>query len=139
MGGSDGYFLELEVDEVDIVNIKVGQKALITLDAYPKQVFSGKVTFINGQKDDFSQAYKAEVKFEERPERWFAGMTAEANIIIEEKKDALLIPQGFLLGRNQAITSAGDTLTLEIGESDLEYVEVLKGLQVGTELIQPEL
>jgi multidrug efflux pump subunit AcrA (membrane-fusion protein) len=137
MGGLGEFILELEVDELDIVKIEVGQFVAISLDAYPGEVFPGRVSFLNTRKEGLTQSYRIEVVFEKKPNRWFEGMTAEANIVIQEKKQALLIPQSYLVGDRKVINAKGDTLELEIGESDLEYVEVLKGIDLKTELKKP--
>ena len=137
LGGRDQFILELEVDEVDIVSIEVGQSVVISLDAYPDQVFTGTVDYLNTEKDDLGQSYKIEVVFKEKPPRLFVGMTAEANIILERKKDVLLIPQSYLIPPNQVLTTGGDTLTLEIGATDLEYCEVLSGLSAQTPILKP--
>lgn len=65
--------ISAEVDEEDISQVKPGQEVLIRADAFPGQVFHGRIEFI-----------------EKTPLQ--IGMTTETNIIIDENKEAILLP-----------------------------------------------
>ncbi len=137
IGGIGEMVLELEVDEVDIIDIEKGQLVTISLDAYPDKVYAGEVSFVNQQKDAQNQSYKIEAVFKERPDRWFVGMTAEANILIEEKKGVLLVPREYVFDDNKVLTESGDTLSLVIGATDMANCEVLSGLTEQSRIIKP--
>jgi hypothetical protein len=64
-------------------------------------------------------------------------MSVEANIIVAEKKDALVIPKNYLLNSEYVITSKKDTIKIKKGIEDLEYVEITEGINEKTEIIAP--
>ena len=83
--------ISAEVDEEDIAQVKPGQAVLIRADAFPGQIFHGKVQAITPKGDPIARSYRVRVEFtEDTPLQ--IGMTAETNIVIGEHKDALLLP-----------------------------------------------
>jgi RND family efflux transporter MFP subunit len=80
--------ISAEVDEEDIAQVKPNQAVLIRADAFPGQVFNGKVQAVTPKGDPIARSYRVRVEFTgETPLQ--IGMTAETNIIIGEQKDAL--------------------------------------------------
>jgi hypothetical protein len=68
----------------------------------------------------------------------FSGMSVEANIIISEKKNALVIPREYLLNQNEVKLNDGKkVIKIKKGIEDLEYVEVLSGISEKDELVKP--
>jgi multidrug efflux pump subunit AcrA (membrane-fusion protein) len=136
LGSPDTFIVELLVDEIDVVSIGGGQQALITLDAYPEAVFTTRVTKIYPQKDDRSQTFRVEARFEDPPEVLYPGMSGEANIVVARKEGALTIPKAYLVGRDSVRTAAG-MKKVETGLETLDRVEVLSGIDADTELLKP--
>ena len=59
----------------------------------------------------------------------YTGMSAEANILISEKKNALVIPKEFVRNGNQVRLKGEDQpRTIRKGIEDLQFIEVLEGL-----------
>ena len=94
IGSKTKFIIELLVDEVDIVKVKLNQKALITLDAYGGQVFNSKVVKIYPKKDERNQTFKVEAIFDNPPEVLYPGLSGEANIIISSKKKRIGYSKG---------------------------------------------
>ncbi len=136
VGSSTVFVIELLVDEVDIVKLELGQKALITLDAYPRQVFVAKISKIYPRKDERSQTFMVEALFEQPPKTLYPGLSGEGNIIISEKDGALTIPKEFLLNGNQVLTEDGP-VDVMVGLQNLDRVEIVKGIDETTQLIKP--
>jgi HlyD family secretion protein len=68
----------------------------------------------------------------------YSGMSVEANIIIAEKKNALVIPREFLVeGKKVKLKSTGELITVRKGAEDLQFVEVLDGIDEHTEIKKP--
>lgn len=137
VGSSTVFVIELLVDEVDIVKLELGQKALITMDAYPQEVFVAKISKIYPRKDERSQTFMVEAVFEQAPKTLYPGLSGEGNIIISEKDGALTIPKEFLLNGNQVLTQDG-TVDVMVGLQNLDRVEILQGIDESTQLIKPE-
>ncbi|WP_297761320.1 efflux RND transporter periplasmic adaptor subunit [uncultured Muriicola sp.] len=137
VGSSKVFVVEMLVDEVDIVKIQLGQKALITLDAYPAVVFETWINKIYPKKDDRSQTFKIEAAFVTPPDKLYPGLSGEGNIIIQQKEDALVIPKEYLIGNNTVETENGE-IEITIGLQNLQDVEVLSGINSSTYLLKPK-
>ena len=137
VGSATTFIIELLVDEVDIVKLELGQKVLVTLDAYGSQVFEAKLHKIYPQKDGRSQTFKVEALFIAPPETLYPGLSGEGNIIIAERKETLTIPKEYLIGDDQVMTENGK-VKVTIGLQNLDHVEVLEGIDANTYLLKPE-
>lgn len=137
VGRTDVFVIEMLVDEVDIVKLQLGQKALITLDAYNSSVFEAKVSKIYPRKDERSQTFMVEAVFMAPPEVLYPGLAGEGNIIIAQKKEALTIPKEYLIDENKVETENG-IVEIGIGLQNLERVEVLNGIDENTYILKPE-
>lgn len=136
IGSAENFIIELLVDEVDIVKINVGQKTLITLDAYGREVFEAEVSKIYPKKDERSQTFKVEAIFTDPPKKLYPGLAGEGNIIIAEKENVLTIPREYIINGNQVQTEDG-LITLTLGLGNLEQVEIIEGIDEKTRIIKP--
>ena len=80
-----------------------------------------------------------EAEFIQKPDQIYPNITFEANIIIQEKSGALLIPRTYLLKDSLIIKSGGDTVIVKTGLKDYQKVEILSGIKSDDELLKPEL
>src|ERR1700732_233814 len=98
---------EVKVDETDIVNVKTGQDADVTIDAVPGKVYKGKVTEIGSQavlrssglattqsttSTQEAKDFKVVVTLDSPPENLRPGLSTTAKIKTAEKKNVLAIP-----------------------------------------------
>jgi HlyD family secretion protein len=98
---------EVKVDETDIVNVRIGQDADVTIDAVPGKVFRGKVTEIGSQavlrssglattqtttSNQEAKDFKVVVTLKDPPENVRPGLSTTAKIKTAEKKDVVAIP-----------------------------------------------
>jgi len=137
IGQKENFVLELVIDEVDIIKLKLRQKMAITLDAYPNEVFDAELSKIYPKKQDRNQTFKAEARFMEPPPKLYSGLSGEANIIIAKKDSALTIPREYLLPGSQVLTEDGK-VTISTGLQNLEYVEIISGLNAETAILKPD-
>lgn len=127
--GNDHHFIaELLIDETDISKLRVGQKVLLTLDTYGDEIFEGKVAKIYPLLDQRSQTFRIEVEFNQAPEILFPGLSIEGNIIITEKKQALVIPKAYLIDKKFVLNENGEKIKVETGLENMEYIEILSGI-----------
>jgi RND family efflux transporter MFP subunit len=80
-----------EVDEEDILRVRVGQKAVLRADALPDQVLDGEVSEITPKGDPIARSYRVLIRLA-NPEKLRVGMTVDANLIVSERENALLVP-----------------------------------------------
>jgi HlyD family secretion protein len=89
-------FAQVSLNEIDIVNVKLGQEVKLKLDAIPNVTFKGKVTQINTVGSTVSNVVTFGVKIgiEESDERLRSGMSITANIVTDKKENILTVPAG---------------------------------------------
>lgn len=90
--------LQVNVDEADVGQVKEGQHATFTVDAWPKRKFAARITRVSyGSKTtDEVVSYLTNLQVDNRDLSLRPGMTATAEIVTAELKDALLIPNAAL-------------------------------------------
>lgn len=153
---------EMQVDEASIPNVKVGQQAVVHIDAYPGQGFDAQVTEVGGSpivQTSANEAIKFKVKvwIKNPPLTIKPGLSAQADIFTGEKADALAVPIQALVMRDIPL-KPGQTLqpgqpreeegvyVIENGKvkfatvktglmGDLD-VEIAEGLKGGEQIVQ---
>ena len=101
--------IDTSVDEADIGNVKAGQKAAFTVDAYPESPFTGKVSVVRNAPITVSNVvtYNAVIVVDNTGLKLKPGMTANVSIETESRQSVLRIPNAAL--RFKPATSAATT------------------------------
>lgn len=143
---------EMSIDELDIQNVEVGQKVVVTADAFEGQTFNGTVTNVSLQSTAANGVtnYPVTVTMEEVGSL-LPGMNVDGAIILDEVEDALSIPIDSLM-RGDQVYIKDDTVQEREGPvpagfravevvtgliSD-DYVEIVSGLEEGQEIYVSE-
>ena len=86
--------IRVNLNEVDIAKVHVGQPVRITLDAYPQKVFTGKVSFVapSAELVEKIKVFKIEVTLDELADSFKTGMSANVEILGEKRDKAVSIP-----------------------------------------------
>ena len=157
-GGSSGTlctiydltYLEMtmNIDELDISDVAVGQTVEVTADAVESKTYTGVVTRVSvaGVTSGGITAYPVTVRIDET-DGLLPGMNVDAEIVIEESRDTLAIPCGALNRGDTVLITAGSPsavnaldqeapegyvyVEVETGVSDGSYIEATSGLQEG--------
>lgn len=137
IGSAKEFVIELLVDEMDIVKVEAGQKTFVTLEAYGSRVFEAKIKKIYPAKDESTQTFKIEAEFLEEPPKLYPGLVGEANIMVAEKEDALIIPKEYLLDDNRVLTEDGP-VEIVTGIQDMEHIEIISGIDEKETVYKPE-
>ncbi len=137
IGDASNFVLEMQVDEFDILKIKKGLPVLITLDSYKGRVFEAKVTKIDPLMNERSKTFLVEAEFIQKPEVLYPNITFEANIVLQTKEKALLVPRNYLIGDSIIIKANGDKVAVKTGLKDYKKIEILSGLSANDEIIKP--
>ncbi|HEX8253343.1 MAG TPA: efflux RND transporter periplasmic adaptor subunit [Thermoanaerobaculia bacterium] len=148
----------MEVDETDVPNVKVGQRATVTIDAYPNKTFEGTVTEVGSspmtaQGGSATEAVNFEVKIQltNPPAGVRPGFSASADIITGTRAKATAIPIQALVVREKPGSAPGKAQEEEgvyvhkggkvefvpvvtglIGDSN---IEIVRGLTPGQEIV----
>ena len=127
-----------DINEEDVGRISIGETALLRHEGFGDQTLSSTVLSITPKGDPNTKTFRVYLALPETTPL-LIGMSVEANIVIKEKKDALLIPaeavlnQGvFLVKENRLVHRAIST-----GIRGTRMVEVISGLEVGDEIVSP--
>jgi len=94
--------VRVNLNEVDIAKVRVGQPVRISLDAYPQRAFTGKVRFVAPAADlvEKIKVFKVEVALDELTESFRTGMSANVEILGEKRDKAVSVPLEALQRRN---------------------------------------
>jgi RND family efflux transporter MFP subunit len=86
--------IRVNLNEVDIAKVKVGQSVRISLDAYPQRQFTGKVRFVAPAADlvEKIKVFKVEVGLDELADCYRTGMSANVEILGEHRDKAVSVP-----------------------------------------------
>jgi RND family efflux transporter MFP subunit len=128
IGNAGNFILELQVDEYDVSKIRLGQKAIVSMDSYKGQVFEGTITKIDPIMNDRTRAVIIEAVFTKQPRVLLPNLTVEANILISQKEKALIIPRNYLVDEAYVVLKNGEKRKIITGLKDYQRVEVVDGL-----------
>ena len=139
VGNSTGFILELQVDEYDIVKMRLNQKVLITMDSYKGRVFEAKVSKIFPIMNERSRTFTIEAVFITAPKELYPNLTLEANVIIQTKPNAVIIPREYLIDEKFVFTDPDKKIKtdVKIGLMDYRYVEIISGLDTSKYVYKP--
>jgi multidrug efflux pump subunit AcrA (membrane-fusion protein) len=137
IGDAQNFILEMQVDEYDILKIKKGLSVLVTMDSYKGKVFEAVVTKINPMMNERSKTFLVESEFIHQPEVLYPNITFEANIVLQTKDKALLIPRNFIINDSIVTKKNGDKVVVKTGLKDYQKIEILSGITAEDELVKP--
>ncbi|MBR0671729.1 efflux RND transporter periplasmic adaptor subunit [Neoroseomonas soli] len=125
-----------EVDEEDIAQVREGQRALLRADAFPGRVLPATVGQITPKGDATRKAYRVRLALpDDTP--LMIGMTVEANIVLRETDDAVLVPPAAVRdGRVFVVRQETvESRPVELGVQGARAVEVLRGVARGEAVV----
>lgn len=137
IGSKNSFIIKMRIDEVDITKVRLGQNIIVALEAYKDRTFEAKVTRISPKMDEQTQTFEIEGEFVKAPDALFMGLTGEGNIIIVERKSALVIPLEYLIDDNSVKTANG-IVKVKTGTRSLSHVEIVSGLKEDDIIYKPE-
>jgi HlyD family secretion protein len=149
LGDIAQVFVRGKVDEADIGFVRLGMPARITTESFRDKVFTGKVTQISpiGVEKDNVTTFEIEVSIENSGQELKANMTANAEVILEERAGALIIPEAAVSYDDQKAASVEIAdpgadggrrkvpVTLGIGNGT--RTQVTAGLKAGDKVVLP--
>lgn len=148
---SDGPFrIEALVSEIDIPHLTQGQEAQVTFDAMPTEVLTATVTNIAQQATIIQDVVYYEVEFDlsDQPEELRIGMSADVDIVVDEKENVLVLPlrvieedgEGLYVFVKVGTNGDMERRIITTGlEGDDGRVEIASGLSEGETVVVREL
>ena len=147
LGDTSEVYVKGKVDESDIGKVYLGQPARIKVESFKDKTFNGKVTKISpmGVEKDNVTTFEVRVSINNPGGELKAEMTANAEIILEEHKEVLQIPEGAIIydKDKKSFVDIPDSrakdgmkkIAVNIGISNGAKTEVLSGLKEGEEVV----
>ena len=135
--------VKILINEIDVPEVEKGQKAIVTLDAFPSQQFDGEVTTIapEGEIVDNVVVFETTIELPNPDSMLLSGMTAEAEIIIKSKDNAIILPIEALEEKGEKAwvlvkDSSGQPIQKEVkvGLRNDTQVEIEEGLEENEEV-----
>jgi HlyD family secretion protein len=147
LGDTSEVYVKGKVDESDIGKVYLGQRARIKVESFKDKTFDGKVTKISpmGVEKDNVTTFEVRVSIQNPGGELKAEMTANAEIILDEHKNVLQIPEGAILYDKDKKASVEipdpkgkegkNKVAVNIGISNGAKTEVLSGLKEGDQVV----
>ncbi|HUL35489.1 MAG TPA: efflux RND transporter periplasmic adaptor subunit [Candidatus Eisenbacteria bacterium] len=140
LGDVSEVYVQGKVDEADIGKVYLGQPARIVVESFKDKKFTGKVTKISplGKEKDNVTTFEVRVSISNPGGELKANMSANAEIILEEKKNVLMVPEASLIYDKDRKTSVEipdpradngkKKISVQIGISNGVKTEITAGL-----------
>lgn len=147
LGDTTQVYVQGKVDEADIGSVYMSQPARIRVESFPNKSFNGKVTKIAplGVEKDNVTTFEVRVSIDNPTGELKANMTANAEILISEHKNALTVPEQAMVYDNQknAFVFVPDPkqkdgqrkVQVKVGISNGSKTEILDGLKEGDTVV----
>ncbi len=127
------------VSEIDVIKVKEGQKATLTLDALPEKTFTGTVVGINrsGVVSSNVTTYPMVIQFDTSPDNVLPNMSVTASIITSTKDNVLLVPLAAVRNGTVRVKNGNniETINVEAGLSSDTQTEIASGLSQGQTIV----
>jgi HlyD family secretion protein len=147
LGDTHEVYVKGKVDESDIAKVYMGQAARIKVQSFPNRTFAGRVTKIAplGVEKDNVTTFEVQISIDNPGGELKANMTANAEIVLEEHKNVLSIPEQAVIydkDRNASVwvpdphgKDGHRVLAIKTGISNGSRIEVLSGLKSGDKVV----
>ncbi len=147
LGDTSELYVKGKVDEADIGKVYVNQASRITVESFKDKKFSGSVTKISplGMEKDNVTTFEVRVSIQDPGQELKANMSANAEIILEEKPDVLLVPEAAVIYEKDKSTfvEVADAkaekgrrrIPVKLGLSNGVKTEVVEGVDEGQQVV----
>jgi len=146
-GDTTEVYVQGKVDEADIAHVYMGQPARIKVESFRDRLFNGKVTKIApmGVEKDNVTTFEVRVSINNPGGELKANMTANAEILLDEHKGVLTVPESAVMydGQKNALVEIPDKsqkegkhkVPVKIGLSNGSVTEIVSGLKEGQQVV----
>jgi HlyD family secretion protein len=149
MGDISQVFVRGRVDETEIGNLRLGQPARIRVETFKDRVFQGKVTQISpmGVEKDNVTNFEVRVSIDNPGHELKANMTANAEIVLEERANVVIVPEAAVIydaDRRASVDVVAPRertgrrrVPITVGISNGTRTQVVEGLKQGDRVVLP--
>ena len=132
--------MDMDVDQADIGKVKEGQSVKIVFDAYPDETITQtvkRIDFVSHNTTNGGVAFTVETPLPFEPEKYRVGMSANADIVLNEKSNVLIAPLSSIIDNKYVYVKSGNTFkkrTVTLGLQNDTDAEITSGLTNGEEI-----
>jgi membrane fusion protein (multidrug efflux system) len=133
----DPLKVDFRVPEVYLKKVAVGQSLQIALDAFPDQIFAGRVFAINPLVDQSGRSIVIRAQVKNGEARLRPGMFARVRLLMDDNRDSLLVPEQSLIPQGdekyvfKVVDDRAQRVKVEVGQRRDGKAEILQGLTAG--------
>ena len=133
----DKVKIEVYIPEVHLPEVRIGDSVEIKVDAYPTELFHGKISTINPMIDPMNRTFKVKILISNKDYRLNSGMFARVKILPNIQQNAIVVPIRAVTEREKsqvAFVVENKRATMKVvqtGINDNTYIQILEGLQEG--------
>ena len=149
LGDIEKVFVRGKVDEADIGRVRVNQTARITTESFPDRVFEGRVTQISpiGVDKDNVTTFEVKVSIDNPGKELKANMTANAEIVLEQLTDSLIVPEAAIVYDpqrhafvdlvDQSAKTGRRRVPVKVGVGNGTKIQIVSGVKAGDKVVLP--
>lgn len=128
VGNPNKIYANLSIDESNMSKIKLGQNVVIQLNTNTQKTYKAQLAEILPAFDEATQSFYVKAFFTENLDFTITGTQLQANIIIGEKKNVLVIPRSYLGYGNKVLVEKKKAVDVKTGIISTDWVEITGGL-----------
>lgn len=138
----NSIYFSVDADQTEVINLKVGQSAVITLDSFEKE-YKGLVSSVGytPKSGESNVVYEIKVNIDgasDLAETLRVGMTGDVTFILSQKDDALFVPSRFInsdqTGKYVYLGNRDNKVYIKTGIEGEENIEIIEGVKEGETL-----
>jgi RND family efflux transporter MFP subunit len=137
----DKVKVEVGLIDDEVKQVRLGQRVLLRVDAFPEEAFEGQVTAVGRQADVQTLTFPVRVEWKNTAGRLLPGMIARVSIRVEQHKGVLVVPREIIHDEGGRVSlfiivdSRAQKRTLTLGPGEKENVIVSSGLEAGDKVV----
>lgn len=146
----DPIYVNFTVPQQDVVNLSPKQSVQVSIDAYPGEAFDGAINAINAKVDDATRNLAVQATLGNAGGKLKPGMFGAVDVLLPRQARLITLPQAtivynpygnavYIVEKSKEAAGAGALIArqrfVQLGETRGDQVAVLKGVQVGDEIV----
>lgn len=138
LGERGSQIIRLAVDQQDISRIRTGQLVLLQSDVTDNTIYEAVVSYIYPVMNEQDQTFRVDALFANQAALSFIHSSVEANIIVQKKNRALVLPRNALTGNDSVwiqVKGGKKKTGIQTGITTLDHVEIVAGIDEKTPVL----
>lgn len=133
--------IQLDIPEIHLPDLRIGQRAEVMVDSYPGEVFGGFITRISPTVDLATRTAPIEISIENPENKLQSGMFARVHLRLEERKNVPVIPKEAIIGRDPETylyvirDGKAHIEKVKLGIRQGPFYEVVSGVEAGDKVV----